>query len=744
MPSQSRSPGQPEDPAQLLPLEAAAEMEALATEITRHDRLYYQDDAPEISDFEYDQLFLRLKVLEIAHPDLVRPDSPTHRVGTDPRDDLPSVEHSIPLLSLDSSYEVADMQRFDQRIRKALGRDDLRYILEPKLDGVSLELVYEAGLLARAITRGDGRTGEVVTENARTIRSVPLRLREDRLPAPAFLSVRCEVIIYLSDFESVNQDRADAGEERYQNPRNTASGALRQLDSRAAAGRRLSAVAYDILAVEGAEFRSDTESVRALEQWGFAVPERVSAADSIDDVAAYHRSFSDDRDQLDYEIDGIVVKLDDLASRPLLGSTARHPRWAMAFKFPPRQRVTRIETIAVSVGRTGVITPVAELQPVELGGVTVTRASLHNREEVERKDIRAGDLVLLQRAGDVIPQILQRMPEEGRPREEPFQMPAVCPSCGTEAVQRGPFTLCPNRFACRAQLKGRIVHFGSRNAMDMEGLGDKNAALLVKEGLVRELADLFDLKPDALIGMERFAEVSARKLVASVQEPREFDLPKNWPSADALPARTRAGLRGRRRTELDRFLTGLGIPEVGPAVARELAARFREFAALRAATKEQLEEVRGVGEKMASAIHRFLHDPRISEALDHLLGKGFAFTAPAEIGPPSAPGGDQAPDPPHEPPSPVAGKTFVLTGAFQQGPRSRFKQRLLELGARVTSSVSSKTNYLVAGQKPGSKLAKAQELGVSVIGEDELSGLLAKAGGADFDSPLPPSGDVPE
>ncbi len=668
------------DPQALGNEEAAAEIDRLSAEIDRHGRLYYVENRPEISDASYDTLFRRLQALEAAHPALARPDSPTQRVGADPRDSLPSLEHAVPMLSLDSAHDLDAVRRFDERLRKALGDEQIRYVIEPKLDGASLELVYVDGVLDRAVTRGNGRVGEGVTENARTIPSVPLRLRDDEIAAPAFLSVRGEALMYLNDFESLNQRRIEAGEQPYQNPRNATSGALRQLDSRITAQRPLTVLAYDVLAVEGAEFDTDSEGLAALKAWGFVTPERIELVDSVDEIAEYHRAFGADRDSLNYEIDGVVVKLDALAPRRRLGSTSHHPRWAIAFKFEPRKEVTRIDRIFVSVGRTGVLTPVALLRPVEVGGVTVSRASLHNREELERKDVREGDLVRVQRAGDVIPQLVERVDEEGRERRPAFTMPEACPSCGTAPVEKGPFTVCPNHFACRAQLKGRITHFGSRSALDIEGLGGETAALLVDEGLVKDLADLFDLTEEDLVPLEGFAEVSARNLVQGIEE--------------------------RRRVELARFLVGLGIPEVGVTVARDLALHFRGIAELRAGAPDDLEAVHGVGPKMSTAITAFLQQPRVSEALDRLLAKGF------ELSVPEAPA-DDAPDD-------WAGKRVVLTGSLEGYTRSELKKVLQGLGARVTGSVSARTDLLVAGANAGSKLAKARELGVEVLTEDEL------------------------
>ncbi len=668
------------DPQALDREEAAAEIERLSAEINRHDRLYYVENRPEIADSAYDILFRRLQALEAAHPSLATPDSPTQRVGADPRDSLPNFEHAVPMLSLDSAQDLDAVRRFDERLRKALDDVDIRYVVEPKLDGASVELVYVNGVLDRAVTRGNGRVGEGVTENVRTIPSVPLRLREEEIGAPAFLSVRGEALMYLSDFESLNQRRIEAEDQPYQNPRNATSGALRQLDSRITAQRPLTVLAYDVMAVEGADFDTDSEGLAALKAWGFRTPERIEVMASVDEIAEYHRGFDADRDSLDYEIDGVVVKLDALAPRRRLGSTSHHPRWAIAFKFEPRKEITRIDRIFVSVGRTGVLTPVALLRPVEVGGVTVSRASLHNREELERKDVRKGDLVRVQRAGDVIPQVVERVDEDGREREPPFSMPEACPSCDTPPVEKGPFTVCPNHFACRAQLKGRITHFGSRGALDIEGLGGETAALLVDEGLAKELADLFDLTEQDLVPLEGFAELSARNLVSAIAD--------------------------RRRVELARFLVGLGIPEVGATVARDLALHFRGIAELRAGSPEDLEAVHGVGPKMSTAILGFLHEPRVSDALDRLLAKGFELTVP------DAPAEEAAED--------WAGKRVVLTGALEGYSRSELKKILQGLGARVTGSVSSRTDLLVAGANPGSKLARARELGVEVLDEAEL------------------------
>ncbi|MEX2294904.1 MAG: NAD-dependent DNA ligase LigA [Gemmatimonadota bacterium] len=665
---------------------ASSEAEALRAEIRRHDRLYHVEDAPEISDSLFDRLFQRLKEVEAAFPDLVTPDSPTLRVGGEPRDDLPAIEHVVPMLSLDSTNDPAELRRFDERVRKGVEGGAVEYLLEPKLDGVSIELVYEGGVLSRGVTRGNGREGEGVTENVRTIASVPLRLRDEKRPVPEFLSVRGEVLTSLPAFEALNESLLEEGKEPFANPRNSTAGALRQLDSTITARRPLDCLAYDILDVRGANFRTDSDGLEALEAWGFRVPERVEVARDADEILDYHARYERDRDKLDYEIDGIVVKVNELDARADLGSTSRHPRWAFALKFEPRKEVTRIDRIAVQVGRTGVLTPVALLRPVEVGGVTVSRATLHNREELERKDIREGDLVRVQRAGDVIPQVVEVIPEKGRVRAEPFRMPEACPNCGTPVRIEGPRTYCPNRFGCSVQLKARITHFASRDGLDIEGLGGETAALLVERELVRDLSDLFDLTTEMLFPLPGFAAKSAEKLVAAIQ--------------------------ARRHTELRRFLYGLGIPEVGVAVARDLALHFRDFERFGEADADELQGVPGVGPKMAEQILGFFAEARNAAAIAAVRGKMESLAVPA------AGAGE----------GPFQGKKFVFTGGLDAMPRSRAKRLVEEAGGQATSAVSVDTDFVVAGEASGSKLEKARELGVAVLDEEGFFALLRDAG----------------
>jgi DNA ligase (NAD+) len=559
-------------------------------------------------------------------------------------------------------------------VRKALpdGADPV-YVIEPKLDGASIELVYEDGVLVRAVTRGNGREGEGVTENIKTIPTVPLRLRTEPRSAPPFVALRGEVLMYISDFEAFNQKLVESGQEPYASPRNSAAGAIRQLDPRMTARRKLDVLVYDVLKVEGATFATDSEGIQAIRDWGFKVPDNLSVAGSVDDILAYHAAYVTERDELDYEIDGVVAKLDDLAARERMGTTSHHPRWALAYKFEPRKEVTRIERIGVSVGRTGVLTPVAFLRPVMVGGVTIARASLHNREELKRKDVREGDTVRIQRAGDVIPQVVEVVAHEEE-REPPFEMPSVCPACHASVYEDGPRTICPNRFGCPAQLKGRIVHFGARAALDIEGLGEETANLFVERGLVHTLADLFDLTVEQLLPLERFAEKSATNLVEAIA--------------------------ARKQPELARFLVALGVPEVGVSVARDLALHFGRFESIRRASREELEAVPGVGPKMSEVITAFLADERNDAAIQAILDRG---VVPEETEPA-----------PQEVAASADAGAAVFTGTIPIA-RAAAEEIWRSVGGRVVSSVSKSTDFVVAGENAGSKLQKAEKLGVPVL-----------------------------
>lgn len=687
--------------------EAAARLEALRAEIRRHDYLYYVLDRPEISDEEYDRLFSGLVRLEGAFPALATPDSPTQRVAGEPLAAFGTVVHTAPMLSLETTRDERAVARFLERVRgesaaapgAAQSAGEIRFVLEPKLDGASVELVYEAGRLVRGSTRGDGRRGEDVTANLRTIGSVPLRLRGEERRPPRLLAVRGEVVMGAAEFQELNRRLVEASRETFANPRNAAAGSLRQLDPRITAERPLALLVYEVLALEGESFERDEELLAALRGWGLRTPVPIRYTNDLAEIVAYHGDLGARRDELDYGIDGVVLKVDRLGLREQLGSTTRHPRWALAYKFEPRRQATRIEEIVVQVGRTGVLTPVALLQPVEVGGVTVARATLHNGAEVRRRDLRVGDLVRIHRAGDVIPEVAERIEEPGARRGPPFAMPAHCPACGTAVEERGPQTFCPNRFNCPAQLREQLVHFCSRGALDVGGIGEKTAAELVDTGLIRTLDDLFRLSAPDLEALPHFAERSAEKLVSAI---------------------------GRaKHVELRRFLIGLSIPGVGVAAARELARHFGSFAAVRAATVEELREVEGVGPALARGIREFFQDPRHREVIDRLLAAGVVVSrggAEPRGGRRGGVGGAGQP-------GPWAGLTFVFTGRLAGFTRGEAEEAVEDLGGHATSAVSGETDFLVAGEAPGSKLERARRLGVEVLDERGFAALLASAAG---------------
>ena len=578
--------------------EARRRAERLRAAIRRHDYLYYVLDRPAISDAAYDRLFAELVRLEASYPALATPDSPTRRVGGAPLAAFPEVRHRARLLSLESVTDPDEVRRFDARVSAALGRPP-RYVLEPKFDGLSIEVVYRDGVLERASTRGDGERGEDVTANVRTIASVPLRLRG--APPPRLLAVRGEAIMRERDFRALNARLAHEGQAPFANPRNAAAGSLRQLDPRVTARRRLDVFFYDVLEADGGRRAADgLGELRAMAAWGLRTSPHARQAAALDGVWRYHRRLERRRDTLGYEIDGVVLKLNDLASRARLRSTSRHPRWALAFKFAPREAQTTIDDIVVQVGRTGLLTPVAVLAPISIGGVTVSRATLHNREEIARRDLRVGDTVRVVRAGDVIPDILERVPRPGARRRRPFRMPARCPACGTTVVGDGPFDRCPNGLACPAQLKRAIAHFGSRHALDIRGLGAETVDALVSSGLVRSVADLFTLRVSDLVALDRFGEVSAANLVASIAR--------------------------ARRTTLWRFLHGLGIPGVGAGTARDLAAHFGSLRAIRAASARALGDVPGVGPVVAASVAAFLRQRAVARAIDRAVAHGLTIT----------------------------------------------------------------------------------------------------------------------
>lgn len=672
--------------------EVAQKLERLRDQVRQHNHNYHVLDAPEISDEEYDALMRELVALEAEHPELIAPDSPTQRVGGAPLAGFETARHLQPMLSLASSPHEVDLRAFDERLRRAVAaagdETPVTYSLEPKIDGLSVELVYENGVLVRAVTRGDGEVGEVITPNVRTIRSVPLRLREAERPLPELLAVRGEIFLPIDVFDDVNAELIAAGRQPFANPRNAAAGSVRQLDPTLTASRPLAIYCYDVLSGAG-DLATQSELLTALAGWGLPINPGNGRADDVEGVIAYFEKMVEQRDELRYEVDGVVVKLEQLAIRDQLGTTAHHPRWAFAVKFEPRREVSELLRIITSVGRTGVVTPVALLRPVNIGGVTVSRANLHNIDDIIRKDIRVGDKVRVERAGDVIPQVIERVETaDGGERGEPFAMPTHCPSCGTELTKRGPYTVCPNAFQCPAQLVGRLVHYGSRAGLDIEGLGERTATQLVERGLVKRFHELYDLNPEQLAELDGFAERSAKKL---------------WQAVD-----------DSRRPQLERFLYALGIPEVGGAVARTLARSFGTFERLRGASIDDLLLIDGVGEIMAQQINGFFNESHNLAELDALLDGRVEPQAAAV----TAPSGGGALD----------GLTFVFTGSLSRLTREQAAELVQSVGGRAVNSVSKRTSYVVAGESAGSKLTKAEELGLEILSEEGFLAFLDEHG----------------
>jgi DNA ligase (NAD+) len=673
-------------------LPAAERIKALRRDIRRHDALYYVKNRPEISDEAYDRLFRELTELEAAFPELVTADSPTQRVGGAPMTDLKKVRHERPMLSLDSITNPEEVRAFDKRVRRELGReldrnlDDevIEYTVEPKFDGLSVELVYEQGQFSRGSTRGDGTTGEEVTVNLRTLRSLPLQLQAAH--PPARLIVRGEVYMRLDDFQALNRRITERGEEAFANPRNAASGSLRQLDPRITVQRPLAVICYEIMAQSGDPPRTHWDELESLAAFGLPVPQDRRRCPSIDDVLAFHHHLGSVREHLPFEIDGVVVKLDRRDWQAVLGEKSRSPRWAIAFKFAARKEITRVQDIAVSVGRTGTLTPIALLKPVDVGGVTISRATLHNADEVARKDVRVGDTVRVERAGDVIPAISERIPVPGEARAEPFSMPAHCPVCGSAVAREGAYYYCSGKAACPAQLKGALEHFGSKRALNIVGLGKKTAAQLVETGLVKDLADLFTLKKDDVLSLDGFADRSASLFMEAVER--------------------------SKAVSLDRFLYGLGIRQVGEHVARVLAKRFGTLDAVMAADGATFETVHEIGPEIALSLESFFQEPHNRSVIHRLRTSGLTLTTEH----------DRAGQP-----RPLEGKTLVFTGTLHELTRDEAKQRVEDLGGRVTSSVSKHTDYVVAGTDPGSKVTDAERLGVRTLTESEFRALLEQA-----------------
>lgn len=663
-------------------------IDALRREIDHHNYRYYALDDPEVSDGHYDRLLRELQELEAQHPELVTPQSPTQRVGVAPDSLFRQAPHETPMLSLDNAFDEDELREFDRRVRERLGRNEpLDYACEPKLDGLAVSLLYRNGVLYRAATRGDGYTGEDITANVRTIRAIPLRLYGDDIPE-AF-EVRGEAYMPLDGFERLNQQLADAGEKTFVNPRNAAAGSLRNKDPRVPDRRPLSFSCYSVAVPDEAGLAArHYEQLLKLRDWGFRIDPQVRLVTGIEDCITYYQEMLEKRESLNYEIDGIVYKVNELSLQSRLGYVSRAPRWAIATKFPAHEVMTRVREVAFQVGRTGAITPVARLDPVFVGGVTVSNTTLHNMDEIERLGLREGDWVMIRRAGDVIPQVVRVLTEKRPDDTRVIELPSSCPECGSaidqpedEAVAR-----CTGGLFCPAQRKEAIRHYASRRALDIEGLGEQWVNVLVDEGMVETIADIYSLRVSDLTRLERMGEKSASNLVNAIA--------------------------GSREPDLDGLIYALGIREVGEATARALARHFGDLDALMEADEEQLQEIEDVGPVVAGHIRSFFAEPHNREIIQRLREAGVSYRPPERVA---------------DSQSPFSGTTVVVTGTLAHYSRDQARAALEARGAKVAGSVSSNTDYLVTGEGGGSKLSKARQQGVSILDEATFQEWLGKA-----------------
>jgi DNA ligase (NAD+) len=660
-------------------------VEELREQIRYHNYRYYVLDDPQIPDAEYDRLMRELQALEEVHPELVSADSPTQRVGAQPLSAFGEVHHEVPMLSLDNAFDDDELREFDRRVRQRLEQDEVEYTAEPKLDGVAVSMLFEKGILVRAATRGDGSTGEDITQNVRTIHSVPLRLIGDDYPQR--LEVRGEVFISHAGFQELNEHAQQRGEKLFANPRNAAAGSLRQLDPSVTAGRPLEMYCYGVgLSTGGRLPQCHSEILQQLRGWGLRVYGGIERVSGLHGCIDYYRKLERQREKLPFDIDGVVFKVDRLDLQRRLGFVARAPRWAIARKFPAQEELTTVLGIDVQVGRTGAITPVARLKPVFVGGVTVTNATLHNEDEVRRKDVRIGDTVIVRRAGDVIPEVVSVIAERRPKGARAFVMPKRCPVCGSdiEKVEGEAVARCTGGLYCEAQRKEAIRHFASRRAMDIEGLGEKLVDQLVEREMIEDVAGLYDLDAESVAGLERMGDKSAANLLAALEK--------------------------SKATTLDRFLYALGIREVGDATARTLAREFGDLDPLMSATEERLEAIRDIGPVVAKHIVHFFQQTHNRAVIDKLRHRAKVTWPVVEKAA-------------HQP---LQGNTYVLTGSLSSMTREEAKHSLEQLGASVSGSVSSKTTAVIAGEKPGSKLRKAESLGVKILSEQDLFRLLNK------------------
>ncbi|WKZ14469.1 MAG: NAD-dependent DNA ligase LigA [Candidatus Jettenia caeni] len=664
-------------------------IEQLRNAIQYHDRKYYVENNPEISDYEYDQLIKELKHIEELHPNLITPDSPTQRVGGEPLTHFSTIEHKIPMLSIDNTYSKEELKEFDRRIKRILGIDndhDIEYVVELKIDGVAVSLFYEQGLFVRGATRGDGFRGDDVTANLKTVRQVPLRFEfsDKKQKIPSVIEIRGEVYLPNKEFQKLNEEKEEKGEPQFANPRNAAAGSLKLLDPRITARRNLRIFAYTIAYREGLELKTHAECLELIQKFGFPVNPYNQLRKNIEEVIQYCNEWDKRRRELDYMVDGMVIKVNSLDLYNRLGYTSKSPRWVISYKFQPEQAITKIEEIVVQVGKSGTITPVANLAPVQLAGTIVCRATLHNFDEIQRKDIRVGDHIVLQKAGEIIPQVVHALKEKRNGTEEIFQEPANCPSCNSVVKREGVYLRCYNSL-CPAQTKRLIKYFANRNAMDIEGLGPALIEQLVDKNLLKDYADIYYLQYDDLVNLERMGKKSALNLIHAIEESKHRDL--------------------------NRLISALGINNVGSHTAEVLAEHFDSLDALAKANQDELEAIYEIGPTIARSIAEFFHNKRIREIIEKLKAQGVntqkLVTQKTGKNPK------------------VSGKSFVITGILKKYSRNEAETLIKNLGGRVTSSVSKKTSYLITGEDPGTKLHKAKELNVQILDEEAFEKMIS-------------------
>jgi DNA ligase (NAD+) len=656
--------------------------------INHHNYKYYVDAQPEVSDYDFDMLMQELKKLEAEHPDLITPDSPTQRVGGEPIGNFQTVEHKVPMLSIDNTYEAGELREFDRRIHNLLGNQKVNYVVEPKIDGVAVSLTYEKGKFTVGATRGDGERGDDITHNLRTVYGVPWQLDAD--DPPLLLEVRGEVYMTRQELARINKALLEKGKKVLANPRNTTAGTLKLLDPKQCAERRLGIFTYGLVVFEGVEVHTHLESLELLKKLGFPVNPHTVALNSIDEIITYCDNWEKKRHQLSYDTDGLVIKVNDFKQRERLGATSHAPRWVVAFKFPAEEALTQVQDILVTVGKTGKLTPTAQLAPVQLAGTTVKAAGLHNADEIGRKDVRIGDWVWVEKAGEIIPYVLRVEIPRRTGKEKPFHFPAKCPVCGSPAEkQRESVDVYCTNPACPAKLNKLLLFFAKRGAMNIEGIGDKLATQLVESGLVQNLADIYKVKEDDLLALERMGEKSAQKLLGQIEASKQ---------------------RG-----LARVLTGLGIPHVGESVADVLADAFPDIDSLMNATVEQLTETQGIGPILAESVAAYFAGDIGKRTVGGLREAGVKLTQPKKHKPAALQGAAD-----------LTGKTLVVTGTLKNYSRKDIEDLIKQLGGKAAGSVSKKTDFLIAGDDAGSKLDKAKELGVKVLSEEEFDALIGK------------------